>query len=58
MDSRFRDGWEDLQNDTREGRQSTSTNEENDVEVQKLVEEDRRITIYQVASAMDQNIRF
>ena len=49
---RFKEGREQLKDDLREGRPSTSKNQENIRLVQNLVEEDRRVTIDETANAV------
>ena len=46
---RFQDGREDVEDDERPGRPSTSTTDENVEKVKKIVMNDRRITIREVA---------
>ena len=46
---RFQDGREDVEDDERPGRPSTSTTDENVVRVKDMVMNDRRITIREVA---------
>ena len=47
---RFKEGQDDLKDDPREGRPSTSTSEENVKAVQDLVEKHCRITIDEIAT--------
>ena len=46
---RFRDGREDLKDDEREGRPSTSVNAENVAAIQNILEKDRRISVEFIA---------
>ena len=48
----FKEGREQVEDDSREGRPSTSKNQENIRLVQNLVEEDRRVTIDEIANAV------
>ena len=50
---RFKEGQDDLKDDSREGRPSTSTSHENIKAVQELVEKDRRITIDEIATILE-----
>ena len=47
---RFQDGREDVEDDERPGRPSTSTTDENVEKVKEMVMNDRRITIREVAN--------
>lgn len=51
--ARFENGREDVQDDHRSGRPSTSVNEQNVDAVHLLVEEDRRITLDEIAMTLD-----
>ena len=46
---RFQDGREDVEDDERPGRPSTSTTDENVEKVKEMIMNDRRITIREVA---------
>lgn len=50
---RFKDGRNDLQDDQREGRPSAPKNAQNIELVRNLVEEDRRITVNEIAKELD-----
>ena len=45
----FKEGWEDINNDARPGRSSTSTTDENIERVKKIILDNRPITIREVA---------
>ncbi len=49
---RFKDGRDELEDDPREGRPSTSKNAQNVELVRNLVEEDRRITVIEIANEL------
>ena len=49
---RFKDGRNDLENNPREGRPSTSKNAQNIELVRNFVEEDRQITINEIANEL------
>lgn len=50
---RFREGRDDLEDDPRPGRPTTSRNDEKIHAVQHLIDEDRRITINEIAVSLD-----
>ena len=50
---RFKEGQDDLKDDPKEGRPSTSTSEENVKAVQDLVEKDRRNTIDKITTTLE-----
>ena len=49
---RFKEGREQLKDDSKEGRPSASKNQENIRLVQNLIEEDKRVTIDEIANAV------
>lgn len=49
---RFKAGWDTTEDEPRSGRPSTSTSTENIHRVQSLVDEDRRMTVEQIAEAL------
>ena len=50
---RFKEGQDNLKNDPRKGRPSTSTSDKNVKAVQDLVEKDRQITIDDIATTLE-----
>lgn len=51
--NRFQNGRTSSESDSRSGRPSTSRNDAMSLQIQSLVEEDRRITVREIAEAMD-----
>ena len=50
---RFKEGRDDFEDNPRSGRPETSKNDENIEAAQNLIEEDRRITVNQIATSLD-----
>ena len=55
---RFKEGREQLEDDSREGRPSTPKNQENIRLVQNLVEKDKRVTIDEISNAISISHKF